>query len=72
MIQANVKKDKKVVMTRFINGLNHDITYIVELYHYIELEEMMHMIVKIESHLQWKGTIWQSQLLGPSTPWEPN
>jgi hypothetical protein len=28
--------------------------------------------MKIESHLKRKGTIWQSQLLGPLTPWEPN
>ena len=66
MIQANVKEDKKTTMTRFMNDLNNDIAYIME------LEEMMHIIMKIESHLKRKGTIWQSQLLGPLTPWEPN
>jgi hypothetical protein len=43
-------------MTRFMNGLNNDIAYIMELHHYIELEEMMHIIMKIESHLKRKGT----------------
>jgi len=66
MIQANVKEDKETTMTRFMNGLNHDIAYIME------LEEIMHIIMKIESRLKRKGTIWQSQLLGPSTPWKPN
>jgi hypothetical protein len=28
-------------MARFIYGINHCIAHIVELYHYIELEEMM-------------------------------
>jgi hypothetical protein len=38
----------KATMTRFINGINHDITHIIELYHYVELEEMMHMAMKVE------------------------
>ena len=33
MIQANVKEDKETTMTRFINGLNHDIAYIMDLHH---------------------------------------
>jgi RNase adaptor protein for sRNA GlmZ degradation len=32
MIQANVKEDKETTMTRFINGLNHDIAYIMDLH----------------------------------------
>jgi hypothetical protein len=44
-------------MARFINYLNHDIAHIVELHHYMELEEMVHMAVKEENQLKWKGTI---------------
>jgi hypothetical protein len=33
MIRDNVEKDMKVTMTRFMNGLNHDIAHIIELYH---------------------------------------
>jgi len=48
MIRANVKEDKEAIMARFMNGLNHDITYIVELHHYVELEEMVHLAMKME------------------------
>jgi hypothetical protein len=44
-------------MTRFMNDLNHDITHIVELHHYVELEEMMHMVVKMKKQLKQKVTI---------------
>jgi hypothetical protein len=48
-------------MARFMNGLNHDITHIIKLHHYMELEEMIHMVVKVEKQLKWKGNIQQSQ-----------
>lgn len=35
MIQANIVKDKEVIMARFLNGLNKDIVNIVELQHYV-------------------------------------
>jgi hypothetical protein len=59
-------------MARFMNGLNHDITHIVELHHYVKLEEMVHMIVNVGKQLKWKGNIWQKQPLGPLKPWKPN
>jgi hypothetical protein len=46
MIRANVKEDRETSMARFMNKLNHDIAHIVQLYHYVELEEMVHMVVK--------------------------
>ena len=52
MIRANVEKDREATMARIMNGLNHDITHIVELHHYMELEEMMHMTMKMEKHLK--------------------
>ena len=57
MIQANVEKDREATMARIMNGLNHDITHIVELYHYMELEEIIHMVMKMEKHLKQKGII---------------
>jgi hypothetical protein len=48
MIKANVVKDKEAIMTRFLNCLNREITNMVELQHYIELEDMVHMTTKIE------------------------
>jgi len=48
MIRANVEEDRKATMARFINGINHDIAHIMELHHYVELEEMVHMAVKMK------------------------
>ena len=48
MIWANVEEDIEATMTRFLNGLNRDIANVVELQHYVELEDMVHMAVKVE------------------------
>jgi hypothetical protein len=40
MIQANVIEDREVTMARFLNGLNRDITNVIELQQYVELEDM--------------------------------
>ncbi|KAL9371970.1 hypothetical protein Peur_037110 [Populus x canadensis] len=46
MIRANVIEDREAIMARFLNGLNRDITNVVELQHYVELEDMVHMATK--------------------------
>jgi hypothetical protein len=48
MIWANVVDDKEATMTRFLNGLNKNIVNGVELQHYIELKDMVHMTTKVE------------------------
>ena len=48
MIQTNVEEDKEAITERFLNGLNQDIANVVELQHYVELEDMVHMAVKVE------------------------
>ena len=62
MIQANVEEDREATMVRFLNGLNRDIANVVE------LEDMVHMAVKVERHLKRKGT-WSLQNLGSSVSW---
>jgi len=57
MIWDNVEEYKEATMTRFMNDFNHDITHIVELHHYMKLEEMMHMVVKMKKQLKQKVTI---------------
>jgi len=52
MIQKNMEKDKEAIMTRFLNGLNREITNIVKLYHYIELKDMVHMAMKVKCQLK--------------------
>ena len=48
MIWANVEEDREITMVRFLNGLNRDIDNVVELQHYVELEDMVHMATKVE------------------------
>ena len=48
MIWANVEEDRETTMVRFLNGLNRDIDNVVELQHYVELEDMVHMAIKVE------------------------
>ena len=56
MILANVEEDREAIMARFLNGLNWDIANVVELQHYVELEDMVHMAIKVERQLKRKGT----------------
>ena len=51
MIRANVEKDREATMARFLNGLNHDIANIVELQHHVEIEDLLHMAIKVERQL---------------------
>ena len=56
MIRANIEEDREATMARFLCGLNKDIANQVELQHYVELEDMVHMAMKIEKQLKSKGT----------------
>jgi len=51
MIRANVVEDREATMARFLNGLNQGIANVVELQHYVELEDMVHMATKVERQL---------------------
>ena len=68
LIRANVEEDREATMARFLNGLNWDIANVVELQHYVELEDMVHMAIKVERKLKRKGTR-SFQNLGSSTSW---
>lgn len=52
MIRANIEEDQEATMARFLAGLNWEIHNAVELQHYVELEDMVHMAVKIENQLK--------------------
>jgi len=58
MTQANVVDDRETTMARFLNGLNQDIGNVVELHHYVDLEDMVHMAIKVERQLR-KGHVRQ-------------
>ena len=50
MIRTNIVEDRETIMTRFLNGLNREITNLVELQHYIEIYDMVHMATKEERY----------------------
>jgi hypothetical protein len=71
LIRANVEEDREATMARFLNGLNRDIANVVELQHYVELEDMVHMAIKVERQLKRKGTR-SFRNPGSSTSWKSN
>ena len=72
MIRANVNEDEEVTMSRFLNGLNRDITNVVELQSYVELEELVHLAIKVQGELKMKGNTKSGAYLGSSSGWKLN
>jgi len=75
MIRANVEEDREATMARFLNGLNREIANTVELHHYVELEDLVHMAMKVERQLKKSSTSARPRPTpqNPSaTPWRPN
>ncbi|KAL4323902.1 hypothetical protein GQ457_11G026200 [Hibiscus cannabinus] len=56
MMRANIEGDREATMTHFLNGLNTDIANVVELQHYIELDEMVHMAIKVQRQQRRKSS----------------
>ncbi|KAL4296878.1 hypothetical protein GQ457_12G012340 [Hibiscus cannabinus] len=56
MMRANIVEDREATMSRFLSGLNTDIANVVELQHYVELDEMVHMAIKVERQQRRKTT----------------
>ncbi|GKV11590.1 hypothetical protein SLEP1_g22836 [Rubroshorea leprosula] len=73
MVRANVEEDREATMARFLHGLNRDIANVMELQHYVELEDMAHMAMKVERQLKRKGaTTRTGQNPGSSFSSKPN
>jgi hypothetical protein len=49
--------------------LNRDIANVVELQHYVEVEDMVHMAMKVERQLKRKRATRYTSV--SSTPWKP-
>ena len=56
MARANIEEDRKATMARFLEGLNQEIQNMVELQHYVELEDMVHMAIKIGNQVKRRGS----------------
>jgi len=72
MIRANVNEDEEVTMSRFFNGLNRDIANVVELQSYVDLEELVHLAIKVEGQLKRKGNTRSRAYTGSSSVWRMN
>jgi hypothetical protein len=72
MIRANVNEDEEVTMSRFLNGLNRDIANVVELQSYVDLEELVHLAIKVEGQLKRKGNTRSEAYTGSSLGWKMN
>jgi hypothetical protein len=73
MIQANMIEDRESTMARFLNGLNRDIANDVELQQCVELEDMVHMAMKVERQIKRRGsTRFQTYSASSSSTWRPN
>ncbi|KAF7832500.1 hypothetical protein G2W53_014833 [Senna tora] len=70
MIRANVVEDREATMARFICGLNKEIANVVELQHYVEIEDLVHMAMKVERQLKKGGRSSSKIDTGGSTNWK--
>ena len=52
MTRANIEEDRETTMARFLASLNMQIQNEVGLQHYVELEDMVHMAIKIENQVK--------------------
>ena len=67
MIQVNVEEDREATMAMFLVGLNREIAKLVEFQNYVALEDMVHMVIKIENQLKRKGSsTWKNRSSGLS------
>ena len=55
MTRLDLEEDTEATMARFIGGLNKEIADRVELQHYVELEELVHLAIKVEKQLKPRG-----------------
>ncbi|RDX88549.1 hypothetical protein CR513_29844, partial [Mucuna pruriens] len=56
MTRANVKENREVTMARFIGGLKKKIANVVELQHYMEIEDLLHKEIQVERKFKSKSS----------------
>ena len=73
MARTNIEEDREATMPRFLAGLNREIQNVVELQHYVKLEDMVHMAIKIENQVKRRGSSNTRSTPGPSSStWKSN
>ena len=66
MIREDIQEDREATMERFLHDLNRNIANLVELHHYVDMDDMLHMATKIKKQLKFKSS------KGNSTPYNPS
>ncbi|KAJ4702912.1 Retrovirus-related Pol polyprotein from transposon 17.6 [Melia azedarach] len=69
MIRANIEKNQEATMARFISGLNKEIADVVNVQHYVEMEELLHKAIKVEKQIKSKKFRFGS---ASSSSWKSN
>ncbi|XP_048227283.1 uncharacterized protein LOC125369308, partial [Ricinus communis] len=69
MIRANVIEDREATMARFLRGLNKDIVDVVDLQHYVEIEDMVNLAMKVERQLK-RERYDSKPNMGSSSSWK--
>ncbi|KAL4291601.1 hypothetical protein GQ457_14G015160 [Hibiscus cannabinus] len=75
MIRANIEEDQETTIARFVSGLNPEIADTVELQYYVDLEEVVHLAIKVEKQLKRKGTSrnhFSTSKWSQNSKWGPN
>ncbi|KAJ4724909.1 Mutant gag-pol polyprotein [Melia azedarach] len=69
MIRANIEENREATMARFISDLNKEIADVVDLQHYVEMEELLHIAIKVEKQIKSKEFRFGSD---SSSSWKSN
>ena len=70
MVKANVEEDREGTMERFLNGLNKNIVDRVDLHHYVEIEDLVNLAMKVEKQLKGKRYDSKQTLGSTSSSWK--
>nr|XP_027118642.1 uncharacterized protein LOC113735866 [Coffea arabica] len=60
MMRADIHEDLEATMAQFLRGLRIDIVDIVELHHYLDLNELLDKPIKVERRLKRRDTVRQN------------
>ncbi|CAL1413354.1 unnamed protein product [Linum trigynum] len=72
-MRADIREDKETTIARFLHGLNCEIRHEIYLRSFVELEEAVHLAIKIEKqHKMFTGSRFSNSKPGTETPAEVN
>ncbi|KAL0419227.1 UNVERIFIED_CONTAM: hypothetical protein Sradi_1336200 [Sesamum radiatum] len=72
IIRTNIIEDNEATMAHFLHGLNRDIADVVEMHHYVELEEIVLQATKVEQQLKRRGLVRRTSNLSTFSPQKNN